>query len=244
MSSQTRPCIIFSTYFATMSTSRFTGSPGLSDFRLVIFTVCGIIAAVTFVPSIFATVRLMPSIAKRTFEDHVTRQFGRNFDPQPVVVRPANPVQREKLAGAVHVALNDVPAEASVGAHGQFQIHQRTFLDARERGALPGFLRQVGGERLWRDLDRSQADAADGDTVARLKLLVSCDAERSGGDCRSCCTMPATRPTSSMMPVNMDSPKGILSGLAGASGPIQHLAISNSANEILELESGAVPAEC
>src|ERR1700676_312737 len=29
-------CIIFSTYFAIMSTSRFTRSPGLRDFRLVI----------------------------------------------------------------------------------------------------------------------------------------------------------------------------------------------------------------
>ena len=115
-----------------MSTSRFTGSPRLSDFRLVIFTVCGIIAAVTVVPSICATVRLMPFDAERALEDHVARQLRRYFNPQPVVVRASDPVQCEELAGAIHVALHDVSAEASVGAHRQLKIHQRTFLDPGE----------------------------------------------------------------------------------------------------------------
>ena len=39
-------CIIFSTYLAMRSASRFTGSPGLSEFRLVISTVCGMMAMV------------------------------------------------------------------------------------------------------------------------------------------------------------------------------------------------------
>jgi len=55
--------IIFSTYFATTSTSRFTGSPAPSDRKFVISAVCGIIATRTSVPSIAATVKLIPSIA-------------------------------------------------------------------------------------------------------------------------------------------------------------------------------------
>ena len=39
-------CIIFSTYFAIRSASRFTGSPGFSECRLVISTVCGMMAMV------------------------------------------------------------------------------------------------------------------------------------------------------------------------------------------------------
>src|SRR5208282_1057461 len=53
--------IIFSTYLAIRSASRLTGSPGLSELRLVISTVCGMIAIVQIVPSSFATVRLIPS---------------------------------------------------------------------------------------------------------------------------------------------------------------------------------------
>src|SRR2546426_1039109 len=56
------PRIIFSTYFAIMSTSRLTGSPDLRDLRLVISTVWGMIARVTCVLSTLATVKLMPSI--------------------------------------------------------------------------------------------------------------------------------------------------------------------------------------
>ena len=41
----------------------FTGSPGLSDFRLVILMVCGMMAIVSRKPFSLATVRLIPSIA-------------------------------------------------------------------------------------------------------------------------------------------------------------------------------------
>src|SRR5208283_3560196 len=54
--------IIFSTYFAIRSASRFTASPGLSELRFVISTVCGMMATLQILPSSFATVRLMPSI--------------------------------------------------------------------------------------------------------------------------------------------------------------------------------------
>src|ERR1019366_1260049 len=53
----------FSRYLAMMSVSMFTGSPGFSEPRFVIFTVCGMMAMVRRRPSNFATVRLMPSMA-------------------------------------------------------------------------------------------------------------------------------------------------------------------------------------
>jgi hypothetical protein len=55
-------CIIFSTYFAIRSASRFTGSPGCSECKLVFSTVCGMMAMVQRLWSSLATVKLMPSI--------------------------------------------------------------------------------------------------------------------------------------------------------------------------------------
>ncbi len=59
---------IFSTYFATRSASRFTGSPARNDCRLVVFTVCGMIATVQQLPSSLATVRLIPSMQMEPLE--------------------------------------------------------------------------------------------------------------------------------------------------------------------------------
>lgn len=56
------PFSIFSAYLAMISASRLTGSPGLSDLRLVASKVWGMMATVSLVPSIWATVRLMPSM--------------------------------------------------------------------------------------------------------------------------------------------------------------------------------------
>jgi hypothetical protein len=68
------------------------------------------------------------------------------------------------------MALNDVAAEAPIGTHGQLQIQPTHFLDPGEGGAFPGFSRQVRGERLRGYLDRSKANAADGDAVAGLEF--------------------------------------------------------------------------
>ena len=56
--------------------------------------------------------------------------------------------ERQELSGTVHVTLHDVATEAAVGPHGEFKIDRRTFFDPREGSAIPGFVGQVGGERL------------------------------------------------------------------------------------------------
>jgi hypothetical protein len=64
--------------------------------------------------------------------------------------------------------------EAAVGAHGKFQIDERAFVDPREGRSFPGFLREIGRERVIAKVDSGQADAADRHAVAlfefRLKL--------------------------------------------------------------------------
>jgi len=44
----------------------------------------------------------------------------------------ANALQFDELAYAIHVTLNDVSAEASVGLHGKFQVDQCPFMHARK----------------------------------------------------------------------------------------------------------------
>src|SRR5262245_57810810 len=64
--SQSR-CSIRSTYFAMMSNSRFTRSPGLACRRFVFSNVCGMIAISNSGALTAATVRLMPSKAMEPF---------------------------------------------------------------------------------------------------------------------------------------------------------------------------------
>src|SRR5439155_3975635 len=56
-----------STYFASTSTSRFTGSPGSTRPSVVTSSVCGIRATVKRWSSTAATVRLTPSTATEPF---------------------------------------------------------------------------------------------------------------------------------------------------------------------------------
>ena len=165
------PLIIFSTYFAIMSTSRFTGSPGLRDFRFVISVVCGIMATVTSRSFHLCDREADAFNRERAFEDDVARQFWRDLDAQPIVVGAGDFVECDELAGAIDVPLDDVSAEASIGAHGEFEVDQRARFDSGERRAIPGFLGQIGAEGFRRDFDSGEADAADRDAVALLQLL-------------------------------------------------------------------------
>ncbi len=72
---------------------------------------------------------------------------------------------------------------------------------------MPGFVGKVRGERVWTDFDGGQTDAADGDAVAQLQFLAQSGEEIVSLRLPLCCLMPATRPTSSIMPVNMMTPK-------------------------------------
>ena len=117
-----RACVHFSRYLATMSVSMFTGSPGLSDSRLVILTVCGMMAMVSRRPSSFATVRLMPSIAIDPLKTtYFSRSSGMSMSSQKSSAL-ANGLEPNEAAGAIHVALHDVAAHAAIGLQRQFEI--------------------------------------------------------------------------------------------------------------------------
>src|SRR3954452_16038668 len=69
------------------------------------------------------------------------------------------------------MTLNNVTAESAIGFHGQLKIHQRTFMDSRERGANPGLGRKIGAERCGLDVECGQAHAAHGHAMSRAKLF-------------------------------------------------------------------------
>ena len=120
------PFIIFSTYFAIRSASRFTGSPAFSECKFVISTVCGMIAIVHRWPSSLATVKLIPSIENRSLVHGVLSIFRRNLDVQHPVFRICNPIETDQLADAIDVSLHDVRRQIVRRFHGQFQIDQRS----------------------------------------------------------------------------------------------------------------------
>src|SRR5580658_291540 len=69
------------------------------------------------------------------------------------------------------MALDNVSAEASVSAHGEFEIDKCVRLDTGKRSAIPRFFGQIGAERGWRDFDGGQANTADRDAVALFQFL-------------------------------------------------------------------------
>ncbi len=117
-------------------------------------------------PSSLATVRLMPSMEiEPLYTVYFSISRGISMcSHQFSGIRDA--LQFDQPAYPVHVALDDVAAEAAVGLHRQFEIHQRALLDARERSALPCFRRKIGAERSWLDVERGQADSTDRNTVS------------------------------------------------------------------------------
>src|SRR5437870_5768137 len=108
---------------------------------------------------------------QRPFENHVARQFGRDFDSKPVVIRLPYPVKRDECARAVHMSLYDVPVEASIGPHRKFEIHRSARFDTGKRSSIPGFFRQVGAEGLGSNSHRRQTNSADGNAVTPLEMF-------------------------------------------------------------------------
>ena len=70
---------------------------------------------------------------------------------------------------AIDVAADDVTAEPSADLHGPFQIDLRTALDGAERRATHRFMHDVGRKGRVRQIGHGQADAVDGNAVAKLR---------------------------------------------------------------------------
>src|SRR5215470_12969115 len=66
--------------------------------------------------------------------------------------------------------LNDMTSKATVGAHREFEIHGRTLMHARERCAVPRFVREVEGNRVGSSGNGGQADSAHCNRVAFLEF--------------------------------------------------------------------------
>ncbi len=62
---------------------------------------------------------------KRAFENYIAREFRRDFDPQPVVVSPADRFESQKFSRTVHMTLHDVATQAAVSPHRELKIHVR-----------------------------------------------------------------------------------------------------------------------
>src|SRR5579862_9744389 len=89
---------------------------------------------------------------------------------QPPILGVRNTLKRNQFAHTIHVPLNDVSTEAPIGFHRQFQIHQRAFVNARERRSSPGFGRQIGAERSRLDIKRRQANPAYRNAMSRAQF--------------------------------------------------------------------------
>ena len=139
----------------------------------------------------------------RTFVDGVFLDLCGKFDMQPPVLGVGDALELDEFADTIDVALNDVAPETAVGLHGQFEIHQRALVNARERSAHPGLGGKIGAEGSWPDVERGQADAANRDAVAGLNSLGACSAATVMRRFSPRCSMRVMRPTSSTMPVNM-----------------------------------------
>src|SRR5689334_8561943 len=84
----------------------------------------------------------------------VLLDFIGQFDVEPPVLRVSDPIEGEQLSDAVDVPLNNVAAKTSVGLHGQFQVHQRSFVHARKRRSYPCLRGKISAERSRLDVER------------------------------------------------------------------------------------------
>ena len=97
-------------------------------------------------------------------EDFHVLGNGNGDDPGNAVIGNAGDV-----ADAIDVAADDVTAEPSADLHGPFQIDLRTALDGAERRATHRFMHDVGRKGRVRQIGHGQADAVDGNAVAKLR---------------------------------------------------------------------------
>ena len=75
-----------------------------------------------------------------------------------------------QLGGAVHMSLNEVPAEATVRPQRALQIYWATGRQTTECGQSHGFRPQVGEHRLGVHGDDRQTHAIDREAVSRAHL--------------------------------------------------------------------------
>src|SRR5690606_21148243 len=65
---------------------------------------------------------------------------------------------------------DQMPAEAAGGCQGLFQVDLAASLEIDKGGARQGFAADIGPETVTRQLHRGQADAVDGNAVAKLDV--------------------------------------------------------------------------
>ena len=112
---------------------------------------------------------------------NVAQQVGRGRDgvPHGVVV----PADRLHPAHSVHVAGDDVAAEAPARRHGPLQVDLGARPEPGQGGAVQRLMHHVGGEAARRPAGDGEADAVDGDAVPHPGVLqhgVGLDGEDGG----------------------------------------------------------------
>jgi len=80
-----------------------------------------------------------------------------------------NWIKSDESARPIDVALNDMSAEGTARSCGEFEVHLCTGLEEAERGAVEGFLRQIGMEKCRIEIKCSEADAGDAQRIAFAK---------------------------------------------------------------------------
>ena len=86
---------------------------------------------------------------------------------------PGNAVRRDAgdMADAVDVAADDMAAQAAADLHGPFEVDFRAALDGAERRTAHGFMHDIGRKGRIRHIRNGQADAVDGNAVAKLRAF-------------------------------------------------------------------------
>src|SRR5688500_1390050 len=102
---------------------------------------------------------------ERAFLDDKARQLGRQVDDEPVVIAFAR--KHGDRADAVHVALDDVAAEASVSGERALEIdaHAGDKMAQRRHAQRRG--RDIGEESVAGGIDGRETHAVDGNALAR-----------------------------------------------------------------------------
>ena len=189
-----------STYFATMSHSTFSLLPGASSPRFVRSRVSGISETSTQSSPSSAIGEADPAERDRALVDRVAQQLGGEGDAD--AAGEAVLLDRDDLADAVDVALDDVAAEPVGGLHRQLQVdrgarpRRRRARSPRASGSSPrsrsrsrrprsrsGRRRSTATESPRRDLGRQRGrDAQAGAVAAALERLDRADVLDQAGE--------------------------------------------------------------
>lgn len=94
----------------------------------------------------------------RAFVDDVAVEFGGDANSEPPV-SVGQRIECEEFGGTVHVALDDMAAQAIAEGRRPFQIHERILAEYAEVGARERFRRKIAPEAVGLDIDGRQTDA-------------------------------------------------------------------------------------